>query len=378
MKNFILISLLLAMTWGSTIAQHHNNATRAYLGVESTSVSTNKAEKMQLDNPNGNMITRVVNNTAAERIGLQAFDYLVGFDDNDFTDNHSFSRALRNYQAGDEATVHFVRQGQRMSLPLTFGSRANIQNNHTPPDQDAFLGVRQSHDDMPENTDGVRVNIVSQSTAEGMGMEDKDIITQINDYNIYDWHDLSAAIDMMSPGETIKINYLRDGVVQESAMPIKSYQATYAEKSQNNNHNNTDQDTEEEQEEEDIAIAAVEMTEEEMPEVDMIEVSQEEADDMKEKVGVDMPVINNLQIQKLNVFPNPSDGVFNLIFDLPEEGPTTIQVYNSAGQRIYDNQMLRFTGKFQDRIDISNNARGTYFLMVAQNGNSITRKLILQ
>jgi len=112
--------------------------------------------------------------------------------------------------------------------------------------------------------------------------------------------------------------------------------------------------------------------------IKMEDVTKKEADDMKKKVGVDMPVINNLQIEKLNIFPNPNDGVFNLMFDLPNQGQTSIRIFNSTGSLIYQNDMQQFSGLFKDRIDISNRAKGIYFLAVEQDGKSITKKVILQ
>lgn len=347
----------------------------AFLGVSSNRISKAKAKKLKFDNPYGNYVTEIIKNTAAEKNGVQVFDYLIGFDEQDFSQERSFSHALQDYKAGDEAVLHLIRQGKRMSIPLAFGNRSNADHSKLSQDEEPFFGVGQSHGDKPAETDGVVVNIVDDSAAETMGLESGDIISTINNYPILDWHDLSAAIDMMKPGETINVTYVREGKVEKGSTAIKSYEATH----------NDDYDTEEEEEEEEMdervansVLRELQEEAEDMPEVDMYDVTAEEAAEMKEKVGVDMPIINNLSVEKLNVFPNPNEGVFNLSFDLPVEGPTSIQIYNAQGRLIYQNELLRFSGTFQESIDISENARGTYFLAVIQNGSSVTKKVVIQ
>ena len=91
-----------------------------------------------------------------------------------------------------------------------------------------------------------------------------------------------------------------------------------------------------------------------------------------------MPIINNLEIERLNIFPNPNEGIFNLSFDLPNEGATSIRIFNSSGRLIYQNDMQKFTGRFNERVDLSSKAKGTYFLAVSQNGKTITKKVITQ
>jgi len=270
-----------------------------------------------------------------------------------------------------------IREGKTMSVPVTFGKQSDAIYRKMPKEEEPFFGVKQDHYNWQNNTPGVKVDIVDNSAAEAIGLQDNDIITTINGQKIIDWHDLGNMVDNMKPGQTITVDYLRDDQPKSGSTKIKSYGETY-----NTRHHNKEKKEEastpneiaEEIEKEDIPAILADLN----VEIDMEDVTQEEADDMKEKVGVDMPVINNLEIEKLNIFPNPNDGVFNLMFDLPNEGQTSIQVFNSVGRLVYQNDMQSFSGMFKDRIDISNNATGTYFLAVSQNGKTITQKVIFQ
>ena len=85
-----------------------------------------------------------------------------------------------------------------------------------------------------------------------------------------------------------------------------------------------------------------------------------------------------MKYNKLNIFPNPSTGIFDIEFNLPELGDTYVRIYSSNGQPVYFNTLGQFTGTFSDRIDIANNVKGFYFLEVRQDEKVLTKKLVLQ
>ena len=126
----------------------------------------------------------------------------------------------------------------------------------------------------------------------------------------------------------------------------------------------------------------VEMDEEPAVDMDRIQVSMEDMDEneaaeMRER-GVDMPLINNLTIENIQLFPNPNRGMFRLEFDLPQQGETSIRVFNSEARLIYSFDLGQYQGTFSDDIDISQNGPGAYFLEVRQGNTSMVKKVLLQ
>ena len=124
------------------------------------------------------------------------------------------------------------------------------------------------------------------------------------------------------------------------------------------------------------------MDEEPAVDMDRIQVSMEdmdenEAEEMRER-GVDMPLINNLTIENIQLFPNPNRGMFRLEFDLPQQGETSIRVFNSEARLIYSFDLGQYQGTFSDDIDISQNGPGAYFLEVRQGNTSMVKKVLLQ
>lgn len=361
MKKITTTIFLLCMSIVFVFAQHQNN--RAYLGIHTNSVSEEKAEKLAFENSNGSYVTNVIKNSAADKSGIQPFDYIYQIGDEEFSDEQHLTSVMRNYQPGDKAMVYFIRKGEQLSKKITFGKKSDGNNNQRTQEEDPFLGIGQNHTPVPADVVGVSVDIEKNSTADKMGMEDDDIIMEINDFKMVDWHDVSPAIDMMEVGEEIKVKFLRGNKVMEGKRPIQSLAATKG----NSHGNSNDDDSNEELEENDI----------EDMEVMMEDLQEEEAEQIKIDVGVEMPVVQNLSIERLNIFPNPSQGEFNLKFFLPNNAPTSIRIFNSKGQLIYSNDLGNFEGDFMERFDLTNNPAGTYYLMIQQNDLSITKKVII-
>lgn len=380
-KSFLL---LFSFCFSFYLSAQEQYQSKAYLGVNTNHLSHSKAKVLNFKNTNGVYVTEVIENSAASKNGIQPFDYLTGINNKPFSSSQGFSHVMHDFKAGDQATIQIVRNGEAMSIPVTFGKQSDAIYRKIPKEEEPFFGVKQAHYNWKDNTPGVKVDIVKNSAAETLGLKDDDIITKINNQRIIDWHDLGNMVDNMKPGQTISVDYLRDGTEKSGTSIIKSYGQTY----EIEHHNKKGKEQEEkkiadeiEEENDDDEIAK-----EDIPEIlknldieiDMEDLTQKEADDMKKEAGIDMPIINNLEIEKLNIFPNPNDGVFNLMFDLPNKGQTSVQIFNSTGRLIYQNDMQTFSGLFKDRIDISTNAKGIYFLAVIQNGKSITQKVIFQ
>lgn len=88
----------------------------------------------------------------------------------------------------------------------------------------------------------------------------------------------------------------------------------------------------------------------------------------------------SIALQKLNtgqdyrVFPNPSDGLFNLEFSIPE-GEAMIRIYHINGGLIYTNKIAE-----NDRlmIDLRNQLNGMYIMRIDSENTQFIEKLIIQ
>lgn len=345
MKKLLLLSLL---CFPFLLAAQSS----AFLGVHFSHVSKKKSQVLGFENRYGNYISSVIPKTAADKAGLVVFDYITGFNDLPFKKGDTMTDRLDKLEPGEKIKINFIRKGKERSRKVAIGQRGDGEKRTLSSEEDPFLGVSPVHKKLPANINGVMIAPAECTTASALGLMDGDIITTVDKTKMYDWHDLGVAINNREVGDKIAITYYRNGQETSVQRPILSLAASKK--------------------------CEEELVEEEEIEMEMEDVTAEEAAEMKEVKGIDMPIVNNLQIEQLNVFPNPTNGLFELRFNLPEDGPTSIRVFNSIGVEVYRNQLGRFSGDFRDRIDIGDQIKGIYFIEIRQAQQSISKKLILQ
>ncbi len=71
---------------------------------------------------------------------------------------------------------------------------------------------------------------------------------------------------------------------------------------------------------------------------------------------------HNINLKEIILFPNPTNGVFNLNINANEELKASIKIYNIIGQPIYSNSTNIIQGKNTCKFDISDQSQGVYIL----------------
>jgi hypothetical protein len=80
----------------------------------------------------------------------------------------------------------------------------------------------------------------------------------------------------------------------------------------------------------------------------------------------------------LKVFPNPTSGKINIEFNLNDNVPVNIELFNSSGQKLKTISGLQtFAGKNHIESDLTNYPTGIYWITVRTDNFSETRKFIL-
>lgn len=346
----------------------------AFLGIYSSDVNKEKAAKLGFDNPYGSYVTGILGNTGAEKAGIRPFDYIYGVDEFRTGAEQNLTAILRQYRPGDKVTVHLIRNRQKQTLAVTLGRRSDARTEKRSECEDPFLGVSQTSDDAQ---DGVRVNIVDNSTAASIGIPKGAAITRINQHPILDWTDMGTAIDMLKVGETINVEYLQNGQRKTANGPIKSYCET---KTNTNNIFDRDWDFDFDRDDRNASPNARENTNRNISglQATVAPVSGEEAAALRTEHKLNFSGSNDLRAERLNVTPQSQTGLFRLRFDLAQRGETSVRIYNNAGRQIYEYELGSFSGEFSDDIDIAQNGPGNYFLLIEQSGKTYTRKIVVR
>ena len=80
---------------------------------------------------------------------------------------------------------------------------------------------------------------------------------------------------------------------------------------------------------------------------------------------------------KVNVFPNPNNGRFNIQIDSPQESDIIISAFDLSGKVVFETIVKNGSGINMHQVDLESVESGVYLLMLKDKGsNLITKKLI--
>ncbi|MCD4832838.1 MAG: T9SS type A sorting domain-containing protein [Bacteroidales bacterium] len=80
----------------------------------------------------------------------------------------------------------------------------------------------------------------------------------------------------------------------------------------------------------------------------------------------------------IKIYPNPSNGIFNLEINNAENNTYTVKVFDIIGVTVYS-KTITGTSYIKEQIDIAHNAKGMYFLSIeSDNGSVISKRIIIK
>ena len=100
---------------------------RPYLGVSTQDVTLRSRSNRMWYYSEGTrcvMVEKVVPGSAAEQAGIQSGDLILKLEDKQITSGDELSTAIGAYKPGDTATLALQRDGQELTVQVTFGEYA--------------------------------------------------------------------------------------------------------------------------------------------------------------------------------------------------------------------------------------------------------------
>ncbi len=96
-------------------------------------------------------------------------------------------------------------------------------------------------------------------------------------------------------------------------------------------------------------------------------------------LNTDVPVVPSHQVNKFNLYPNPSNGQFSVNYQLSEPGQLTFKVFNLLGQQVYGKTISQGNGINQTDFNLSALPESLYFMETTFQGisgkqNSVNQK----
>ncbi|MCB9190546.1 MAG: PDZ domain-containing protein [Flavobacteriales bacterium] len=357
------------------------------------------------DGQKGALVDGLIEGSAAEKAELKEGDVIISVNNTDVTSEKQLRDVIDDFKVGEEVNVKYLRDGKKLSKKVTLGEskdmmvfkhgfgpegsnefffegefdeealqeqmeklkdmNINFDFDMDFDDNSAFLGVTPG-----EKTDaGVSLGkVIEGSSAEKMGLKSGDVITKLDGKSVEHFDDLAEVIKAKEAGDKIEVEYLRDGkkgklngelgkrdgrVFQKRIMSVAP----------------------------DCKIGgagpwAPEVVKEVKVVIELKDATKEDEEMLAEPADVDFS--KSLALNKIEFAPNPSDGQFNLAFDLPKKQNTRVMVFNQTGQKVYEELLNNFDGSYRNQIDISAQPSGVYFLIIAQQDKQFTRKIVKQ
>ncbi|MBI3501923.1 MAG: T9SS type A sorting domain-containing protein [Bacteroidetes bacterium] len=79
----------------------------------------------------------------------------------------------------------------------------------------------------------------------------------------------------------------------------------------------------------------------------------------------------------MDVYPNPSNGVFNVAFHIDNTDNYVIKVANAVGQTVYEEKLENFSGTYSNKINLASMRKGVYLLSVSNSKNQSVKKVLI-
>ena len=186
---------------GSTIVVACDD-NRAFLGVEQDSDEDAGEE---------GLVVEVVRGAAADKAGLRTNDVILKLNGKSVNQWDELSEIMRNAKPGEKMTVTYSRNGKVSTTDATPTKRSEVKCD---PEacQRGLLGIT-NQDEGPENedADGVPIDVTENSAAAKAGLQDGDVLLQLNDTKLEDWEDITDFMSYTKPNEKVRVTYQRNG-----------------------------------------------------------------------------------------------------------------------------------------------------------------------
>jgi serine protease Do len=205
---------------------------RGWLGVNPEDLDPQMAEFFDIESTDGVVIALVVENSPADKGGLEQNDIITEFDGEPVKDVVAFRRMVADVEPGSTVEIRVLRDGDRRTLEVEIGERKDLSRRESIQEEEGasplFVGVSlEVLDDyyrrelnIPRDLEGLVVTDVDQtSPAAEAGLSQGDVIVEINRRKVASIQDFNEIMERSRRDKVLLLVY-RGG--SQSYIIIKS------------------------------------------------------------------------------------------------------------------------------------------------------------
>lgn len=197
----------------------HGKVIRGWLGVTIQTLTPELAKHFDIQAGKGALVTDVVNDSPAEKAGIQRGDLIVRLNEKEIKGSTHLRNVVGNRSPGTDLKATVIRDGKEVTLSVTLGEfpetslamggeysnvMKDVQVQEVTKDLRRSLGI-------PEKVKGVIItNIGEGSPAVGI-LKRNDVIQQINRTAIYSIKDYKKVVSRIGKGDGILLLIYRGG-----------------------------------------------------------------------------------------------------------------------------------------------------------------------
>lgn len=195
----------MAMTIKDSLVKH-GEVRRGLLGVTTQDLTPELMNAFNLSNKQGAAISRIDNNSPAEKAGLQAGDVIISANGQTIKDSHDIRNIIGLLQVGDDVDIEYVRGNEKKTVTATISKPEQVQlagdKLHRTLKGTTLIATQK------DQIEGIVFsNIDTKSYSWHVGLRPGDVIVSANRYRVRNLDELKQAVNPNSP---LLINIQRD------------------------------------------------------------------------------------------------------------------------------------------------------------------------
>lgn len=266
---------------------------------------------------------------------------------------------------GELAKARFAVKGDNMNFaPMVFHTNSydvSYQQNTNCAALGVYVGTSDNQ---------VKISsIIGGSGAEEVGMKAGDIILSVNDISLSNFMDLRKVLSEYRPGDHVSVEYSRGEETYSIVTELRAWRDFPGMADSYLSKISCDDQLEEE-----VTTKRIIIIKEEQPE-DLPAVTDTDLPDLDPNDGDVILGVNqspgeldrSLALTGYKLYPNPSEGQVQLSFEA-EPMPVMVKVLDAAGREVFQEDIKDFSGRYDKMLDLQQHAKGSFILMIEQDG----------